>query len=446
MIPSRRALTLLGLISLVVVFGFVTPALGWVGLALDLAVLLAVLWDGWCAAQTQLVFRRELPQTVHQLERHKVTVSIDNPGERPVALRLREVLDPCLTRDVISLEATLSPRSRTRLPYELRPRVRGLAQLETLAVRVAGPLGLAWAGREAVPGQQVRVYPRVHLEGDAGLLVRQALRQRAGANPQERRGLSTELYALRPYHPGDTSRQIHWKASARRGQPVSQEMCWEQHQHVVVLADCGRPMASLADDATKLDHALAAILAMLRVVVAQNDTATIVLFSKELRRVVRVDRRTRGFSTVFEQLYQEQADLDEPGYAEVAAWCYRRVPRRSQVLVCTSVMDALGAERLGQALVRLATRHSPLLVNLEDPGLVAHARSIPDDSEAAYAKASAMAIMARIDALTRQLRASGVDVLSMPASQMAIGMINRYLAFKARGQPPRRLARGRFSG
>lgn len=431
-IPTNRAIWLWAAVSLVAVFGFVTPALGLVALGLDVIVLIAVLIDLRRAGQTALQLERLLPPVAHQGEPMEVVLLIDNPNDHPLGLRIREVLSPALSADPVALELELPARSRARLPYTVRPLRRGRSVAAPLALRVRGPLGLAWADRALLPDQSIRVYPRAHLEGQAGLVVRQALRQRAGANPRERRGLSTELYALREYQNGDPMRSIHWRASARRGMPVTRETCWEQHQHIVILLDCGRPMSSLADDLNKLDHALAAVLALMRVTLSQNDHATLVLFSQDVRRVVTVDRRTASFHTVFEAVHDLEADQDEPDYTAAVAWCARKVPRRSLVLVVTSVLDALGAERLQGALKGLAARHRPLLVNLEDPGLMAHARSIPEEPLEAYAKTSAMAMLARISGLTRALREQGVDVVSMPASELAIGMIDRYLAFKAR--------------
>jgi len=275
------------------------------------------------------------------------------------------------------------------------------------------------------------VLPKAHLEGPAGIVLRRAIQRRLGTNPLFARGISTELYALREYLPGDDYRRIHWKESARLNRPVTRENIWEQHQHLLILVDCGRPMASLAGRYGKLDHALAAVLALMRVVVSQQDSASLILFSNRLRRVVRVDRRTRSFASVFEQVYQEQADLEESDYAAVAAWCTRRVPRRSLAIVCTSILDLVGAETLGSALQTLARRHRPLLVNLEDPGLVEHAEAIPEDVLGAYAKTSALRLAAENLALGARLEARGIDVLDVPASRLAIGVIQRYIEHKS---------------
>ncbi len=428
---SGRAFALLGAASLVGIFAFALPALGWLALALDLWVLLLAGWDGLRARRAPPEIVRETPPTVHQGEPVSFVLSVTHRHPWPLRLQLREVLAPQLTEAPTDLTLTLPPESRAERSYEVTPRLRGRAALAPVAWRALGPWGLAWASGEAAADGALKVYPRVHLEGEAGLVLKQAQRRRGG-NPLHARGLSTELYALREYLPGDDYRRIHWKATARRMRPVTRENTWEQNQHVVALVDCGRPMASLAGVYSKLDHTLAAVLALMRVVVARGDSATLVLFSKELRQVIRVDRRSSNFGPVFERIYAEQADLEEPDYAAVSAWCARNLPRRSLVLVCTSVLDLVGAEVLRRALTGMVSRHTPLLVNLEDPGLAEHARSIPGDVEGAYAKVSAMSLFQENRALTARLRGAGVDVLPVDASKIAMGMIQKYLDVKAR--------------
>ena len=347
-------------------------------------------------------------------------------------MRLREALGPALSDEGFDAALSLAPRSEARIPLPLAPRHRGPAAVPPGALRVAGPWGLAWAERRLGETDTVRVLPTARLAGEQGLAIERALRGAPGLHARQRRGQSSELYALREYLPGDPMGRIHWRASARRGRPVTRETIWEQHQQVVVLVDAGRPMAARADHRTKLDHAIAAALALLRVAVAQRDTATVVLHSRDLRRIVRVDRRTRSFRPAFEALHAEHADLQEPDLAPAVTWCATHLPRRSLVLVITSVLDAQGADRLAAGLGGLALRHVPVLVNLEDPGLVSHARGTPETPEQAAAKVAALAMQDRLDGLAARLRGQGVEVVGLPADRLALGMIEAYFRHKAR--------------
>ncbi len=432
---SGRSFALLAASGALFIAAFVTPFLGLLGLALDGFVLALAVADARRAGRLRFSYRREIPEVVHQGEPFELRLAIENPGPAPLGLVVREALTPLLLDLPLRMEATVPASARILRSATIVPRARGQGVLAPAAIRVRGPWGLAWAARlEAPAGGMVRVHPRLHFEGETGLELKLAMERRTGSHVLAARGLSTELYALREYLPGDDLRWIHWKTSARRNRPIVRETVWEQLQHVAVLLDCGRPMASRAGGYTKLDHALSAVVALLRVVHAREDEATLVLFSKEVRRIVRVGRRTRSFTDVFDRVYQEQADLDEPDYAAVAGWCARQLPRRSLALICTSVVELAGASRLGAALRSLASRHLPLLVNLVDPSLVGVAESVPDEPIGAFAKASAMAILAANRALEVRLAAYGIDVLSTSADRLAVGMVQRYLAVKTRAR------------
>lgn len=434
MLLSARCFILLGAVTTVTVLGFVVTGWSWIAVGLDLVILIAAFVDFRLCRRLRPGVNRFLPATLHQGEKASVCIELTNPTRRPLRVRLRDLLCTELTRDPFNSVQMLAPRSRTEWKFEIVPRRRGKAELAPVAIRVLGPLGLTWREFSCALDQVVRVLPRAHFEGKTGLVLRTALERRLGANPLQSRGLSNELYALREYQSGDDYRHIHWKQTARLNRPFVREHTWEQHQQIVIMVDCGRTMASLAHGYSKLDHALASILALMRVIVAQQDAATLVLFSKEILKVVRVDRRTRSFASVFDRVYQQSADLEEPNYADVAAWCARKIPRRSLVILATSVIDLLSADILGRALFGLAARHRPLLVNLEDPELLSCYESIPSDVVGGYAKASAMSIVESNRSLGTRLRAQGVEVLTTPASLLTISVIQGYLDFKTRGR------------
>lgn len=423
MIPSGRTFVLLGVTGLLFAGAVAEPGLVWVGLALDL-VILGLAWVDARRAPTVRV-RRDAPPVLHQGEAAEVRLALEGPpGAR---VRLREVLPPGLG-DPLGFERRLV--GDDVLTYPVVPDRRGSAALPGPGVRVAGPWGLAWREVGSTTTTALKVYPRAHLEGDAGLYLREVLDRRAGATPLRTVGLSAEIRALREWRPGDELRRVHWKATARMHRPVVRETIYEQHQRVIVLLDAGRTMGTASGAWNKLDHALAATIAFARVVLSREDQALLVLFSREVRTVVTVDRHTASFQPVFEALHAEAADADEPDYQRVAGWCAGRVPRRSLAVVVTSVVDPASADRLARALAGLARRHRTVLVNLEDPSVAAAARSVPGDVEEAYVKVSAMRLEADRRALETRLGAAGVDVVTADASRLAMGMIRRYLEIK----------------
>lgn len=435
--PTPRVWTLAAGVALMMIVGVVQPGVMWLALLLDLLLLGALTVDGWLAHRHPLELERHLPDTLYQGQEQQIRLEVANPGGRAVRLRLRETLAPELVADPITLNFTLPAGRRGSHALSITPRNRGCAELDPSAVRVRGPLGLAWMGRSMPTDRTARILPRIRLPGQAGLLLHRLVQRRGGASIRNRAGVSTELHGLRDYVPGDEYRNIDWKATARRQRPVTRERAWSQHQSLVILLDCGRPMAARAQLAgqgraetatwSKLDHALTSALHLMRVAQVQGDRATLVLFSKEIRQVLRVERRSGSLRRVFEQVHAEQPDQEEPDYLQVAAWVGAHIQRQSLVLLCSSVVDLVRAELLAGALAALARHHWPVLVDLEDPALLRLAHSVPESELEAHAKVSAMALLQANRQLAARLGARGVQRLGVSAERLTVDLIQHYL-------------------
>jgi uncharacterized protein (DUF58 family) len=104
---------------------------------------------------------------------------------------------------------------------DFRTPFAGRYSSDTFEFGVTGPLRIVSATC-AIPGKVTySVFPHAlevaltssRLLGRAGI----------GDSPVERPGVGTEFYGLRKYQPGDYYRQINWKATARRGELITNE-------------------------------------------------------------------------------------------------------------------------------------------------------------------------------------------------------------------------------
>jgi uncharacterized protein (DUF58 family) len=225
--------------------------------------------------------------------------------------------------------------------------------------------------------------------------------------------------------------RIHWKATARHDRPITREETWERGTRLVVLLDCARAMTSVDGGRSKLDHALAAALALVRVASARGDRVAVVGFSDRVDRVVRIRAGARGVSRAYAALFDLEARLVEPAYDLAAETVSSLESRRCIVVLLTSVADLAAAELLREALLTLR-RHRVLLVNLEAPDLVRLALGVPRRPEEAFAKASALEILLANRRLGRRLRRRGVRVVAASADGLALATLEGYLGFTGR--------------
>ena len=253
--------------------------------------------------------------------------------------------------------------------------------------------------------------------------------------------MGSEPYALREYRPGDPPVRIHWKASARHDRLVSREDTWERGARLVVLVDCARAMAAQDAGRSKLDHALAAALALTRVAASRGDRVTVTAFSDRVERTVRVRGGSRAAGAAYGALFDLEARLVEPAYDLAAEHAGQSESRRSLVLILTSVTDLAAADLLREALLALRRKHRPILVNLEDPDLAALARERPGDAEGAFAQVSALEILLANRRLARRLQKGDIPVATAPADRLAWETLAIYLHTALGGARGARLAR-----
>lgn len=137
---------------------------------------------------------------------------------------------------------------RERVRWEgLSPR-RGRYQFRNLDLATRSPFGL-FERRLTVasPGDLV-VYPTIgHLTRRWHLIQREASETRRGQR-HDRAITQQEYHGLRDYRPGDSPRWIHWRTSARLGQPMVKEFEQQHEQDLAVLIDPWLPRSKVTPE------------------------------------------------------------------------------------------------------------------------------------------------------------------------------------------------------
>lgn len=426
--PSRRFFVVLGLATLLGVVGVLEPAAGWAALGVDLALLVAFAVDLGRARGLPLEAVRHWPALLVQGTEAEIRLELVHRHPAPLRIQLRDALHPALAQRGERGTLRLAGRGRHPWTYRIRPRRRGEHRVGPVMARLLGPWGLAWSQRQLVAEERRRVFPQVRWQGKVGQLLLLAHRRSLGQSPQQLRGVGTEPYALREYLAGDPPSRIHWKATARHGRPVSREDTWERGARLVILLDCGRSMSAMDAGRSKLDHALAAALALTRVAASRGDRVTLAAFSDRLDRSVRLHGGQRGIHTAYSAFYDLEARLAEPAFDLAVETAIELEPRRSTVVLLTSVVDLAAAELLRHAVLRLERRHRPILLNLQDPEVLSLAQGRPESVEGAFAKVAALEIVQANQQLGTRLRRAGVRVAEAAADRLALETLEAYLA------------------
>lgn len=259
------------------------------------------------------------------------------------------------------------------LPWACTPRRRGQYPLQNVYLESASPLGL-WAVRGTQPSEaEVRVYPNLAKERkgiEAIFLNRGGL----GIHAQRQLGKGREFEKLREYVPGDSFDEIHWKATAKRGRPITKVFQVERTQQVYVVMDASRLSARTVEEqgdegpvqVSQLERFIKAALVLGLAAERQGDQFGVMTFSDQVRQYVRAGAGKAHYSACRDAIYTLEPERVTPDFDELCTFIRLRLRRRSLLVLLTSLDDPVLSESFLRN-VELIRRQHLVMVNMIAP-------------------------------------------------------------------------------
>ena len=249
-VPQTRLLTWVALVVVpfALLAAVVPAAVALSGALMGILVVLALV-DAILAYNNLNGIGAELPPLVRLTQQRQGAIEIRIRNDSQQARQVR--LGLALPREILSqqedaLVALPAGSQSSRLFWPCTGTRRGSFRLGLCCLESASPLGF-WAVRASLPLQtELRVYP--NLMGERSDLAALFLnRGNFGLHAQRQVGKGREFEKLREYIAGDSFEDIHWKATAKRGHPVTKVFQIERTQEVYVIIDASRLSARTAE-------------------------------------------------------------------------------------------------------------------------------------------------------------------------------------------------------
>ncbi|QES48537.1 DUF58 domain-containing protein [Streptomyces venezuelae] len=366
-----------------------------------------------------------------------VHLTLTNPGPRTLRARLRDAWPPSSWQPGTEPAASrhrldIPPGERRRLTTLLHPARRGDRTADRVTIRSYGPLGL-WArqGSHSVPWT-VRVLPpftsRKHLPSR---LAR--LRELDGRTSVLTRGEGTEFDSLRDYVPGDDTRSIDWRATARQHKVAVRTWRPERDRHILICLDTGRTSAGRVGDAPRLDASMDAALLLTALATRAGDRVDLLAHDRRTRAQVQGRPPGEILAAFVNAMAPLEPELVETDARTLVSTILRNAPRRSLVVLLTSLDAAPIEEGLLPLLPRLTQRHTVLLASVADPH-VAAMTAARGSVDAVYEAAAGTQSQAQRRHTADQLFRHGVHVVDATPDTLAPALADAYLSLKAAGR------------
>jgi uncharacterized protein (DUF58 family) len=328
----------------------------------------------------------------------------------------------------VTVEANFPPelpakRSEREL-FTCVPLKRGDYSLSQAYLEALSPAGL-WTLRSVRPIRTlIRVYPNLRQDRTAAAFLH---RQLGGMHVQRQLGKGREFEKLRDYLPGDSFDEIHWKATARRGHPISMQFQIERTQEVYVVVDSSR----LTERDEALEQFVTASLVLAIAADRQGDHFGLITFSDKVEKFVRARSGMTHFLACRNAIYDLQPRPVSPSFEEVFSFIQMRLRRRALLLYLTALDDPLLAETFAQHCGVIARRHLVVVATPEQTeAQPLFAGPLPGDTDEVYQRLAGHLSYRSRQELKKSLERKGVKFANLRPNQISADLATLYLRIK----------------
>jgi uncharacterized protein (DUF58 family) len=287
-------------------------------------------------------------------------------------------------------------------------------------------------------------------------------RRTLGIHVQPQVGKGREFEKLREYIPGDSYDEVHWKATAKRGHPVTKVFQIERTQEIYVIVDASRlsarsisvaapsatdkPLQALNFEAgtsetlpasqyhvPTLELFVTAALVLGLAAEQQGDLFGLLTFTDKVESFVRAKNGRDHYDACREALYTLEPRIVTPDFDELCMFIRLRLRRRALLVFLTALDDPVLAESFVRNMSLICRQHL-VLVNMLQP---VRARPLFSDPQVSslddlYAHLGGHVLWHNLRELEKVLHRRGIRFGLLNHENMTAQLVSQYLTVKRR--------------
>jgi uncharacterized protein (DUF58 family) len=429
MIPSSRMIWVVALVGFPAAAVAALSVEARAGALVCLAAVAAIIFfDALMRRRALEGVRVELPELVRMFKDRAASIRVGVHKGSGSRVRVGVVVPEGIRAEFEETDVEL-PAPTSEFFWTWTAYRRGLYRVDAVYLEALSPWGMWQVRRKDEAAMEIRAYPNLRRTEDL-----KALRMGvSGMHATRQIGRGREFEKLREYLPGDGLDEIHWKATARRGRPITKVFQVERTQEVYVIIDASRLSARAAGEETTLERSIAASLIVGAAAEKRGDLFGLAAFSDSVEAFVRARNGKAHYAACRDAIYQLQPRGVSPDFDEIATFLRLRLRRRALLLFLTSLDDPVLAENFARATKLLARRHLVLAGMLRP----ASAHPLFEDQnvetvEDVYRDLAGHISWKRLKELERSLARQGVRLSVIDPANFSTALIGIYDAVKQR--------------
>jgi uncharacterized protein (DUF58 family) len=376
--------------------------------------------------------KRHAPERLSNGDDNELGIYIENSYPFNISIGIIDEIPFQFQKRDIWFKTELTPGQHKLINYILRPTKRGEYEFGDIRVFVRSPLGLIRRRYNFSQAETLPVYPSFLQMRKYELMAISNRLSEIGVKKIRRLGHSLEFEQVKNYVAGDDYRTINWKATARRGDLMTNVYTDEKSQHVYCVIDKSRSMKMPFEGLSLLDYAINSSLVLSNVALLKEDKAGLITIGEKLGAVVQADRKPIQLNRILEVLYKEKTRYLETNMELLYNTIRNVLKQRSLVVFFTNFESMSAMERQLPFLKRIARFHLLLVVFFENTELEKLSEQEANDVEGIYIKTIAEKFAYDKKLIVKELAKHGIQTILSKPQDLTINTINRYLELKAK--------------
>jgi uncharacterized protein (DUF58 family) len=399
----------------------------------DLLVLSLLILD-WMTLTSPAGIRvhRKMLRSASLGGQHRVVLMIENLGRQAHRLQVKDDCPESMQASTESLEATLEPRKRLEVEYELKPSRRGVFHFEKIYLRLQSKLGFWHRHVDRDCKAELLVYPNMQQLSEYSHLARTNRLNLIGVRKTRKAGQDNNFERLRDYNQDDNYKHIDWRATARRQKITVKQFQQDQSQRVVFMLDCGRLMTNQYKGLSLLDYAMNSILMMSYVALSQGDSVGLLCFSDKVEKYVPLRGGPRQMNHMLHGLFDRFPQFKQSNFDDAFLYFSNHCRRRTLVILISNVIDDITATTMTGYLSTLTPRHLPVLCLMRDRSVFDMADNPALEDSVLYRSGAAASLLLWRHEILRKVSDKGALVVDAFPDQLTAPLVNRYLEVKSK--------------
>lgn len=355
---TRKAIVLTGAAFALLATGVAAGSVGALGAGLMLLAFIVVnrlLFTGSAA----ITSTREVDlRRVYEGDSTNVELRLENPGDRLLFLEVRDRLPRQLkveggaAYDFVALPGG----AVDELKYEVRAPLLGVYEVGPTDLRLEDPFGLFYEERSTEGSDTLWVLPRREDLRKAALESRLPM-PLMGDHQVNRPGDGFDFFALREYVPGDTLRSVNWKASARTGKMMVNQMMRTTAAEVTIFVDGRAITAAGKEDESARVMVARATASLVEFVFVRKDQPRLYIYTDHVREI-----EPQPPDRMIPYTLETLAELQPKGNFPVKLAMSQALPALKPMTPCLFVTPAIDDDTLTEAVSTLLANNMQVAV------------------------------------------------------------------------------------